>query len=294
METNLIKKELQPENSEISVVEPNPSVLLQLAVQQNLDIDKLEKLMQLQERWQAQRARKEFLNAISRFQAVCPPIEKTKRVAYGNTKYSYAPLGDIAATIKKPMSDNGLSHRWEIGEDADNIVVTCIISHIDGHSEKTTMKGGKDGSGNKNAIQSSGSTVSYLQRYSLIGALGISTADEDIDGHKEDPPVGQPKPQQHTPPPVQPRQAPVPTPQAGDGKKAEPIKSTLTTQGAKPWLNPNTKEWDNAFKKMHAGQINMDDVLANYRISTANRANLLNPKYKYEPTNYEKFQPAVK
>lgn len=270
--------------------EPNPSALLQLAVKQNLDIDKLEKLMQLQERWQAQQARKEFLNAINRFQAICPPIEKTKRVSFGNTRYCYAPLGDIAATIKKPMSDNGLSHRWEIGEDADNIVVTCIISHVDGHSEKTTMKGGKDGSGNKNAIQSSGSTVSYLQRYSLIGALGISTADEDIDGQKEDPPASQQKPQQQSAPPAQPRQAPTPTPQAGDGKKAEPTKVTLTTQGAKPWLNPNTKEWDNAFKKMHSGQINMDDVLANYRISKVNHANLLNPNYQYEPTNYEKFQ----
>lgn len=292
METNLIKKELHAENYEISPIEPNPSALLQLAVRQNLDIDKLEKLMQLQERWQAQQARKEFLNAISRFQAVCPPIEKTKRVAFGNTKYSYAPLGDIAATIKKPMSDNGLSHRWEIGEDADNIVVTCIISHIDGHSEKTTMKGGKDGSGNKNAIQSSGSTVSYLQRYSLIGALGISTADEDTDGHKEETPP--PVQKKESIPPVIPAQKPAPTPQAGDGKKPESPKSTMTTQGAKPWLNPNTKEWDNAFKKMHAGQINMDDVLANYRISRDNKDNLLNPNYKYEPTNYEKFQPAAK
>lgn len=263
--------------------DPNPSALLQLAVQQNLDIDKLEKLMQLQERWQAQQARKEFLNAISQFQANCPPIEKTKRVAFGNTKYSYAPLGEIAATIKKSMSSNGLSHRWEIGEDAENIVVTCIISHITGHAEKTTMKAGKDVSGGKNAIQSSGSTVSYLQRYSLIGALGISTADEDTDGRKDDTPAQ----------PTQPKDKPAPDLQPGDGKKVEGPK-TLTNQGNKPWLNPNTKEWDNAFQKMHTGNITMDDVLANYRISKVNHANLLNPKYVYEPTNYEKFQEGAK
>lgn len=290
MDTNLTKKDNHEERSlEISPAQPNPSALLQLAVQQNLDIDKLEKLMQLQERWQAQQARKEFLNAISRFQAMCPPIEKTKRVAFGNTKYSYAPLGEIAATIKKAMADNGLSHRWEIGEDADNIVVTCIISHVDGHSEKTTMKGGKDGSGNKNAIQSSGSTVSYLQRYSLIGALGISTADEDTDGHKDETPhIGQQK-QTQAIPPVQPKQHPLPDPKAGDSNKPEHPK-TVVNQGQKPWLNPNTKEWDNAFKKIHTGLITMDDVLANYRISKANHTNLLNPKYVYEPTNYEQFK----
>lgn len=273
-------------------VDPNPSALLQLAVQQNLDIDKLEKLMQLQERWQAQQARKQFLGAISQFQAICPAIEKTKKVAFGNTKYSYAPLGDIAATIKKPMSDNGLSHRWEIGEDADNIVVTCIISHINGHSERTIMKGGKDGSGNKNAIQSSGSTVSYLQRYSLIGALGISTADEDMDGHKEEAPTPTQAKQHPSPTPVQPKQAPAPDPKPGDGKKPEGAR-TMTNQGQKPWLNPNTKEWDNAFSKIHTGQITMDDVIANYRISKANHTNLLDPKYLYEPTNYEKFKPAT-
>lgn len=286
MDTNLQKKDQN------EIAEANPSLLLQLAVQQNLDIDKLEKLMQMQERWEAKQARKEFLSAVSRFQAMCPAIEKTKKVAFGNTKYSYAQLGDIAASIKKPMSDNGLSHRWEIGEDADNIVVTCIISHINGHSERTTMKGVKDGSGNKNAIQSSGSTVTYLQRYSLIGALGISTADEDVDGHKEEPPAQH---KQQTPPPVQPKQttAAAPDPKPGDGKKPEAGK-TMSNQTAKPWLNPNTKEWNNAFTKIHTGQITMDDVLANYRIATANSGKLLDPKYVYEPTNYEKFQPAQK
>lgn len=260
-----MNNELQKET-----VDTNPSALLQLAVQQNLDIEKLEKLMQLQERWQANISRKDFLNSISKFQSECPAIEKTKKVAFGNTKYSYAPLGEIAATIKKAMADNGLSHRWEIGEDADNIVVTCIISHINGHSEKTTMRGAKDGSGNKNAIQSSGSTVSYLQRYSLIGALGISTADEDVDGKDE------------TTTPVMPKQKDPPNPQTGDGKKAEGPK-TMTNQSQKPWLNPNTKEWDNAFKKMHAGSINMDDILANYRISKANHENILNPHYQFKP-----------
>lgn len=163
-----------------------PAVLLQLAVQQNLDIEKLEKLMQLQERWQANLSRKDFLSAVSKFQFSCPPLEKTKKVAFGQTKYSYAPLGEIAATIKKPMNDNGLSHRWEIEDVTDKIVCTCIISHINGHSEKTTMSAAKDSSGSKNEIQQRGSSITYLQRYTLIAALGISTADEDVDGRKEE------------------------------------------------------------------------------------------------------------
>lgn len=246
--------------TEIYGVDPNPSALLQLAVQQNLDIDKLEKLMQLQERWTAHEARKGFLAAISRFQLECPALEKTKKVAYNTTKYSYAPLGEIAATIKKPMSDNGLSHRWEIDDQTEKITCTCIISHVNGHSEKTAMSAIKDASGGKNDIQQRGSAITYLQRYTLIAALGISTADEDNDGAKE--------------PPI-PVKKPAPTPPASS--------KTVANQAQKPWLNPNTKEWDNAFQKIHTGTITMDDVLANYRVSKENHANLLNSKYKFEP-----------
>ena len=39
-----------------------------------------------------------------------------------------------------------------------------------------------DTSGSKNAIQARGSTVTYLQRYTLLGALGLVTGDEDTDG----------------------------------------------------------------------------------------------------------------
>lgn len=171
--------------NKIIKTETTPAALLQLAVQQNLDIDKLEKLLALQERWQAGEARKEFLSAISLFQSQVPALEKTKLVAFGQTKYKYAPLGEIAATIKTAMAENGLSHRWEIADDPDKITCTCIISHISGHSEKTAMGAAKDASGGKNEIQQRGSAITYLQRYTLIAALGISTADEDNDAQDE-------------------------------------------------------------------------------------------------------------
>jgi len=164
-----------------------PTMLLQLAVQNNLDIDKLERLMALQERWQQREAEKDFLNAFSKFQHECPVLEKSKLVDYqnkagGKTSYKFAPLGEIAEKIKSPMFNNGLSHRWELEETETHLYISCIVSHSSGHSKKTTLKGEKDNSGGKNAIQATGSTVTYLQRYSLIAALGLTTADEDNDG----------------------------------------------------------------------------------------------------------------
>lgn len=172
----------------LTIQDETPNALIKLAIDKNVDIDKLEKLMQMQERWQANEARKQFLESMSRFQNECPVLTKSKKVVFGNTKYNYAPLGEIFATIKDKLRACGLSYRWEMDDTNGSIHCTCIISHTAGHSEKTTMSANKDASGGKNEIQQRGSTITYLQRYTLIGALGISTADEDNDGQNHESP----------------------------------------------------------------------------------------------------------
>ena len=46
------------------------------------------------------------------------------------------------------------------------------------------MSAPADSSGSKNPVQQIGSTMTYLQRYTLIGALGLTTADKDDDGRQ--------------------------------------------------------------------------------------------------------------
>lgn len=178
--------------NQLQIVEPKttqlqpatPTALLQLAVEKDLDIDKLEKLMALQERWEKEQARKMFSQAMSNFQYEVPQIKKLRKVAFGTTKYSFAGLSEISETIKHSLRANGLSYRWELKDETDTIICTCIVSHINGHSERTDVSAKKDASGGKNEIQQRGSTITYLQRYSLISALGITTADDDTDGQK--------------------------------------------------------------------------------------------------------------
>lgn len=155
-----------------------PATLLQTAVEQGADLDKLEKLMCLQERWNAEQARKSYFEAFTHFQSIVPALKKTKQAH----NYKYAALSDIAEQIKPAMNECGLSYRFEQKTVDSAIEITCLVSHVDGHTERNTMQGAPDTSGSKNGIQSIGSTVSYLQRYTLIGALGITTADEDMDG----------------------------------------------------------------------------------------------------------------
>lgn len=165
----------------------NPQNLIALAIEKGAAIDQLEKLLALKERYDEIEANKSFLAAMSNFQKEVPSIEKKKQVNYpsskgGNVNYKYAELGEIDETIKAAMAANGLSKRWEIKEEGEKLICTCIISHVDGHKELTSMSSIKDTSGGKNEIQSRASAISYLQRYTLIGALGLTTASEDNDG----------------------------------------------------------------------------------------------------------------
>lgn len=164
-----------------------PDQLLALAVDKDLDIDKLAKLMELQDRYNKEQARKAFFRALAAFQSECPEIRKTKGGAdlghQGKPSYFYAPLGDIDRQIKGPLKKFGLTKKWEFGVTEKNeILCTFIATHIDGHSESTTLTGPPDDSGKKNPLQANNSAVSYLMRYTLIAGLGITTADQDIDG----------------------------------------------------------------------------------------------------------------
>jgi hypothetical protein len=168
--------------NEIQTTSHQPVDLISQAINKGLTGNELEKLLSLQERWEANQARKAFFEAFTNFQSECPDLRKTKEVSFGNTKYNYAPLADVTRQIGKVLKQHDLSYRWEINDTEKEIKVSCLISHIDGHTERTTMTASPDTSGSKNPIQARGSAIEYLKRYTLIGALGISTADTDIDG----------------------------------------------------------------------------------------------------------------
>lgn len=163
------------ENNQIATT--SPMQLIEVAVNANADIDKLERLMSLQERWEQNNAKKAFFAAMSKFNAECPTIIKKKQAH--NSKY--APLGDIHEQIKSTLVKCGLSFRFE-QDHSNGVEVSCLVSHELGHTEKSTMRAPADTTGSKNAIQGIASTVTYLMRYTLCSALGITTADEDMDG----------------------------------------------------------------------------------------------------------------
>lgn len=214
-----------------------PSALLEMAVSQGADIDKLEKLMTLQERWQAGEAAKSFKVAMASFQAEKPELKKTQKASFSTKggsgpvkSYAYASLPYVQRAIDPILSKFGLSYSWRQSQDNNSVTITCVVSHIDGHVEENGMTAPHDASGNKNQIQAIGSTVSYLKRYTLEGALGLAT-DKDDDGN------------------------------TGNSSR-------------KPELVPGTEKWLNTIKALGNGYT-IEEVEGKYYLSPENRDKLL-------------------
>lgn len=169
-----------------------PMVMIDRAIASGANIETLERLMALQERWSAAEAKREFDEAMAAAKAEIKPIVKTRSASFGvgKTSYEYEDLAQIAETIDPILAAHGLSYRYNAKQDGGTVAVTCIISHRRGHSEATTLQSGADTSGSKNAIQAVGSAVTYLQRYTLKLALGLA-ATKDSDGAA--PPLAAPK-----------------------------------------------------------------------------------------------------
>lgn len=163
--------------------EPTPLELIHHAVKNGAQVDVMEKLLGLQERWERNIGRKAFDAAIAKAKAEIPIIRKGNLVDFttsrGRTSYAYEDLATIAQTIDPILSKYGLSYRWRPNSDAKTVTVTCILSHSAGHSEENTLCAPHDLSGNKNSIQAVGSAVTYLQRYTLKAALGLAAAADD-------------------------------------------------------------------------------------------------------------------
>jgi hypothetical protein len=166
---------------QVATRETTPAMLLSLAIDKGSDLDRLERLMMLQEKYEANQARKAYTVAISDFKKNPPAIDKDKTVSYGNTHYNHASLANVTEKINAALSNHGLSASWTASQVGNNVTVTCRISHILGHYEETSLTAGPDTSGAKNAIQALGSAISYLQRYTLLSLTGLASKDMDTD-----------------------------------------------------------------------------------------------------------------
>lgn len=157
------------------------------ALQAGMTVEQMQGLMGLQIDWEKNEARKAYVADMAVFKLNPPEILKTKLVAFSGTEYRHATLGDVTRAVVDALARHGFSHSWETAQDKGFITVTCKITHRLGHSETTKMEAQPDQSGKKNAIQAVASSITYMQRYTLLAATGLATMDmQDDDGQGGD------------------------------------------------------------------------------------------------------------
>ena len=144
----------------------------------SVDIDKFERLVAMNERIEARAAQIAFAQALALAKAEIQPVVKDGK---GHNDAKFATMAAIAKAIDPIVSKHGFSYRYRTSQ-TDRIFVTCVLSHCGGHSEETTLASAADTSGGKNSIQAIGSALTYLERYTLIAALGLATTEADDDG----------------------------------------------------------------------------------------------------------------
>lgn len=167
------------ENSVLSIIE-------RVAQNPDADLDKLERLLQMQERFMSKQAEMSFNRAMKEAQDQMPAIFRDAENSHTHSRY--ARLESIDAKIRPIYTSHGFSLSFNSEPLPGSVRVICEVSHIDGHSRKYQLDGGLDtagakGTSNKTEIQGMGSTVSYLRRYLTAMIFNLVLTNEDDDGN---------------------------------------------------------------------------------------------------------------
>lgn len=159
------------------------SVIERAARDPSVDVDKMERLMQMHERIQARQAKAAYNAALAELQPELPIITEKGEINHNGRLISkYALWEDVVQAITPALAAHGFALSFRIGRDGDRQIIKGILSHRGGHSEETEMSLPLDMSGAKNAVQGVGSTVSYGKRYVTQALLNLVSRGEDDDG----------------------------------------------------------------------------------------------------------------
>jgi len=116
----------------------------------------------------------ELAAALSKAQGVMEPAVKgTKNTFF---KSSYADLGAVRESIRKPFADNGLSivqGAFTIGEGL--VMVRTRLLHSSGQWMESVLSAEAKDLG----PQAVGSVITYLRRYGISAMAGVATEDDD-------------------------------------------------------------------------------------------------------------------
>lgn len=164
------------------------AVIERAAMNPDVDIEKMERLLAMQERIMARNAETAFNAAMTAAQSEMRPVAADASNPQTRSKYaSYAALDKAMRPI---YTRNGFSLSFDTGEGApqDWMRVVCYVSHASGHSRQYHADMPADGKGAKGGdvmtkTHAAGSAMSYGMRYLLKMIFNVAVGEDDDDGN---------------------------------------------------------------------------------------------------------------
>lgn len=171
-------------NTALAVAENSPAAMLLALHDRGASLEQIEKMMELQAKWERGQAEKAFNAAFAAFRGEDLQVLTDKARTNGPLSgQRYATLHAYVKATKEALSKHGLTASWKVTRDEPEwIEVTCVLKHAQGHFETVSMGGPPDNGPARNVLQARHSTVSYLERYTLKAICGLAEQDDDDDG----------------------------------------------------------------------------------------------------------------
>jgi len=164
------------------------AVISRAASDPNMDVLRLEKLLEMYERITARQAEQGYNNAMSAAQAEMRPIAADANNP--QTKSKYASFAALDRVLRPIYTRHGFSLSYSAADGAppEHVRVVCKVSHRDGHTERPYIDLPVDGKGAKGGdvmtkTHAMGAGFTYGQRYLEKAIFNIAVGD-DLDGNE--------------------------------------------------------------------------------------------------------------
>jgi hypothetical protein len=144
----------------------------------DVPIEKMEKLLDIQERMMNKQAEIDFNIAFSDMQPELPIIKAKGR---GHNSTTYARKEDMNRLVNPILKKHGFALSFSNRQEESDIITVATLRHRSGHCEKTELRLKNDTSGSKNAVQAVGSSQSYGERYTMKSILNLTITDDETD-----------------------------------------------------------------------------------------------------------------
>ncbi len=164
------------------------AVIARAAADPNVDIDKMERLLEMQERVLGRDAEMAFNVALNAAQAEMRPV--AANASNPQTKSRYASFDKLDKMLRPIYTKHGFSLSFDEADSPkpEHVRVVCYVSHTAGHTRNYHRDMPADGKGAKGGdvmtkTHAAGAAGSYGARYLLKGIFNVAVGEDDGDGN---------------------------------------------------------------------------------------------------------------